>query len=77
MIVDYLELIFSNYNDKPKDGEYHAHLTTRYFLIPNPYNVENIIWKKSAVSSYSKKETEKENIKGMQFIFIDGIIAVD
>lgn len=74
VVASLLDLILSNYQEKPQFGEYVAHLATHEFDSEHPFKVKNIVWKKQAVSMKSKIESiSTDSLKGMKCVFIDGI----
>lgn len=74
VVVPLLDLILSNYKDKPQFGEYIAHLAVHDFESEHPFKVKNIVWKKQAVSMKSKIESiSTDSLKGMKCVFVDGV----
>lgn len=72
--VPLLDLILSNYKDKPQFGDYVGHLATHEFDSDHPFKVKNIVWKKQEVSMKSKiNSISTDSLKGMKCVFIDGV----
>lgn len=73
-MVDALELILSNFKQKPAHGDFYADLIAHEFDTDTPLKVKNIAWKKREVSMKSKiNSTDQNSLKGMKCVFVNGI----
>ena len=74
VVADLLDLILSNYVQKPIHGEYVAHLARPDFTLAHPFKVSGLVWKKEAVSLHNKiNSISTDSLKDMKCVFIDGV----
>lgn len=74
VIVNAIELILSNFKEKPTHGEFEAVLNHAQFDTAFPFRVNNLSWRKKEVSMKSKIESiDPNSLKGMKPVFVEGI----
>lgn len=74
VVAPLLDLILSNFKEKPDFGEFYAHLAIHDFESEYPFKVKNLVWKKQVVSMKSKIESvSTDSLKGMKCVFVDGV----
>lgn len=74
VITPLLDLILSNYQDKPQHGEYKAIIAQPDFSCDFPLRVSGLVWKKESVSMKAKIDSiSTDSLKNMRCVFIKGI----
>lgn len=69
-----VELILSNFEEKPQDGSYIAAFKQNDISAKNPLSVEYMYWKKVEPST-TKTVMPKSELAKMKSVFIDGVLT--